>query len=252
MKHTECKDCKLRNGDCGYHSKSFGKTNFDIPNITALDKYGNCEFFQQKEKPQGDLISRSALIKTLEEMADNEWNQQVGSSKGLEDAIDVIEYAPTVLFPLTVKIKDNVNDEDIKTLKRLMADYKPQILNLETERPRGEWNGIKTSCDIGHKFYFCSVCSREIDLFDSETLEDYPFCHCGADMRKGDNALTVERPQGDLIKAFELLKAHCKNRECNKDCVFYRELRTGNNIEQFCGLCEIVTSDDSENEKKKQ
>ena len=59
-----------------------------------------------------------------------------------------------------------------------------------------------------------------------------------------------EQPQDDLIKAFELLKAHCKNRECNKDCVFYRELRTGNNIEQFCGLCEIVTSDDSENEKK--
>lgn len=53
-----------------------------------------------------------------------------------------------------------------------------------------------------------------------------------------------ERPQGDLIKAFELLKAHCKNRECNKDCVFYRELRAGDNIEQFCGLCEIVTSDD--------
>lgn len=53
-----------------------------------------------------------------------------------------------------------------------------------------------------------------------------------------------ERPQGDLIKAFELLKAHCKNRECNKDCLFYRELKAGDNIEQFCGLCEIVTSDD--------
>ena len=58
-----------------------------------------------------------------------------------------------------------------------------------------------------------------------------------------------ERPQGDLIKAFELLKAHCKNRECNKDCVFYRELRAGNDIEQFCGLCEIVMSDDKEVKK---
>ena len=53
-----------------------------------------------------------------------------------------------------------------------------------------------------------------------------------------------EKPQDDLIEAFELLKAHCKNRECNKDCVFYRELRVGDNTEQFCGLCEIVTSDD--------
>lgn len=51
------------------------------------------------------------------------------------------------------------------------------------------------------------------------------------------------RPQGDLLKAFELLKAHCKNRECNKDCVFYRELRVGDNTEQFCNLCEIVMSD---------
>lgn len=55
--------------------------------------------------------------------------------------------------------------------------------------------------------------------------------------------------KGDLIKAFELLKAYCKNRECNKDCIFYRELRAGNNIEQFCGLCEIVMSDDTEVKK---
>ena len=61
-----------------------------------------------------------------------------------------------------------------------------------------------------------------------------------------------ERPQGDLIKAFELLKAHCKNRECNKDCVFYRELRAGNTIEQFCGLCEIVMSDDKEVKKNER
>lgn len=105
----------------------------------------------------------------------------------------------------------------------------------------------------------------------SETRDIYEFVCLSRVLEKIDNAPTVfdenaysqgykqatcdaraskERPQGDLIKAFELLKAHCKNRECNKDCVFYRELRTGNNIEQFCGLCEIVTSDDSENEKK--
>lgn len=56
--------------------------------------------------------------------------------------------------------------------------------------------------------------------------------------------------EDDLIKAFELLKAHCKNRECNKDCVFYRELRIGDNIDhQYCGLCEIVASDDKEAEE---
>ena len=53
----------------------------------------------------------------------------------------------------------------------------------------------------------------------------------------------------DLIKAFELLKAHCKNRECNKDCIFFRELAIGENKDQYCALCEIVTSDDKENEE---
>ena len=106
---------------------------------------------------KGDLISREALIKTLEEMADNEWNQQVGSSKGLEDAIDVIEYAPTVLFPLTVKIKDNVTDEDKEVLKRLMEEYKPQILNLETERPQGDLISRE-----GFRKHFCGVnCGKD-------------------------------------------------------------------------------------------
>ena len=53
-------------------------------------------------------------------------------------------------------------------------------------RPTGEWEEIESSCDIGHRFYHCSVCHRFLDVMtaDGETLEDYPFCHCGADMRK--------------------------------------------------------------------
>ena len=53
----------------------------------------------------------------------------------------------------------------------------------------------------------------------------------------------------ELTKAFELLKAHCKNRECNKDCIFFRELAIGENKDQYCALCEIVKSDDKENEE---
>lgn len=53
MNHTECKDCKLRNGDCGHHFKmnGKGKTNYDIPSLTACDRYGDCMFFQREEKP---------------------------------------------------------------------------------------------------------------------------------------------------------------------------------------------------------
>ena len=42
------------------------------------------------------LIDADALTEVLETMAKDKWNQQVGSSKGLEDAIDVIENVPTV------------------------------------------------------------------------------------------------------------------------------------------------------------
>ena len=42
------------------------------------------------------LIDADAVINELEEMANNEWNISVGSSKGLNDAIDVIDNAPTV------------------------------------------------------------------------------------------------------------------------------------------------------------
>ena len=92
--------------------------------------------------------------------------------------------------------------------------------------------------------------TRTEKLIDNAPTVEYTFEEAFQKTVCEQKLYCPKRPQGDLIKAFELLKAHCKNRECNKDCVFYRELRTGNNIEQFCGLCEIVTSDDSENENK--
>ena len=42
------------------------------------------------------LIDADKLDECLQSMANLEWNKQVGSSKGLEDAIDIIYDAPTV------------------------------------------------------------------------------------------------------------------------------------------------------------
>lgn len=61
MKHTECKDCELSNGDCGLHFEMDGVTNYDIPSLGACDQYGNCMLFKPKAKTQDDLISREAL-----------------------------------------------------------------------------------------------------------------------------------------------------------------------------------------------
>ena len=54
------------------------------------------------------------------------------------------------------------------------------IDNAQTvERPRGEWIIIDDTEQFIAK---CSVCGR---IEDSRMVKDYPFCHCGADMRGG-------------------------------------------------------------------
>ena len=49
MKHTECKDCKLSNGDCGHHFEMDGIIHFDIPSEGACDRFGDCGFFKMKK-----------------------------------------------------------------------------------------------------------------------------------------------------------------------------------------------------------
>ena len=47
-----------------------------------------------------------------------------------------------------------------------------------TERPKGKWIIVD---DCEQFIAKCSVCGR---IEDSRMVKDYPFCHCGADMRK--------------------------------------------------------------------
>lgn len=62
MKHTECKECKLREGDCGHHFKMDGITDYDIPSQSSCDQYDNCMFFQPEAQTHGNvLVSREAL-----------------------------------------------------------------------------------------------------------------------------------------------------------------------------------------------
>lgn len=53
------------------------------------------------------------------------------------------------------------------------------------ERPQGEWEHIPDDTNKQRIVYKCSVCGRIIDVYYREDLAyAYPFCHCGADMRK--------------------------------------------------------------------
>lgn len=73
-------------------------------------------------------------------------------------------------------------------LAEWLKDYK----RLLEKRPQGEWK-IYMSGHQGEKTtsitYKCSCCGRRIVYVASdykskeEFLSDYPFCHCGADMR---------------------------------------------------------------------
>lgn len=67
--------------------------------MVVTDKLGFTRGIQLKPLPKGHgrLIDADELIKQLEVLANNEWNEQVGSSKGLEDAIDIVGDAPTII-----------------------------------------------------------------------------------------------------------------------------------------------------------
>ena len=110
------------------------------------------------------LIDADAVINELEEMANNEWNISVGSSKGLNDAIDVIDNIPTVEYPF------------------YQEAYQTGYEEGKNERPQGKW--IRTgSLGNGNAHYECSNCHYGDEHAESQEV---PYCwHCGASMKKG-------------------------------------------------------------------
>lgn len=84
--------------------------------------------------------------------------------------------------------------ERLKWVQKRICDitYSPEsfeainiaIEKLREERPQGEWIKNKGR-DLRDNFYTCSICGRTINVICGETLANYPYCHCGADMRGG-------------------------------------------------------------------
>lgn len=58
----------------------------------------------------------------------------------------------------------------------------------EPKRQHGEWifSGVEHTSDnpIDSDSYYCSVCKRSISTTLTRPEDLFPFCHCGADMRK--------------------------------------------------------------------
>lgn len=82
-----------------------------------------------------------------------------------------------------VKWKKNDNDEwKSAEISDLIKAYE--------KRQQGEWIKVKAdrmSIDMSGEIvtgYKCSICGRYIVTLPSK-LVDYPFCHCGAEMKGG-------------------------------------------------------------------
>lgn len=102
----------------------------------------------------GDLISRSALKEELEKYC--------FAIVGFEGVLFVIENMPAVEYTFEEAFQKTVCENRL---------YCPN------KRPKGDWIIID---DCEQFIAKCSICGR---IEDSRMVKDYPFCHCGADMR---------------------------------------------------------------------
>ena len=69
---------------------------------------------------------------------------------------------------------DEYNPKSIQAIRKLPT--------IESERKKGKWLELTNT----NHTYVCSVCGRTlVNIIDgkNKVTKNYPFCHCGADMR---------------------------------------------------------------------
>lgn len=88
----------------------------------------------------------------------------------------------------TLDNMDKALDEDrtVENYKELLREcYK--VLTPVNPNKIGYWVKEKSRYGWDGKSYVCSECGRSIHLdSDVEDLRDYPYCHCGAEMRESE------------------------------------------------------------------
>lgn len=130
------------------------------------------------KRPQGDLISREALKKALNEATYNFEQIPIRVDKVQE----IIDNAPTV----EPKLKDNIieafnqiTDQEFEHSDSFwIVTPKGKKIEFEKKRPQGEW--IKKVDDVGFVSHICSKCGFELELEDCS--DSYYCTNCGAKM----------------------------------------------------------------------
>lgn len=112
----------------------------------------------------------------------------IRNSKGNDTMSSVFIASPTEVIkvgePLSNSDEIRQAFENGEIYKRGFEDARKRY-----ERPQGEWILIDDVDDPLDRLnrYKCSECGRIIRIYDHQTLSDYPYCHCGADMRGAKN-----------------------------------------------------------------
>lgn len=91
---------------------------------------------------------------------------------------DILDYLDTTLHPIVSPEHWNVYAE--------LHDMISMLPSTQSERKTGHWIEITSS----NHTYKCSVCGRLlVNITDGKNnvAKNYPYCHCGADMRGEEN-----------------------------------------------------------------
>lgn len=138
------------------------------------------------------LVDADALKKAIkEDLAEGDNSVNLEYCNAMETALDIINNAPTISEGL-YEAYCRMNDAELEHTERLsFFNSKGEIVGFVKERPQGEWIKVKEermSVDMSGEIvtrYKCSKCGKVIATLPSKLAEYYPYCHCGADMRKG-------------------------------------------------------------------
>lgn len=116
-----------------------------------------------EQKPCEDVVSRSEVKKIAKEMYLEVANMEL-DAKTISDCIS------------------STSSKCREVLERKLQALQP----VQPKSKTGHWVKEESPFGWDGHSYQCSECGRSIHLDTMvEDLTDYPYCHCGADMREG-------------------------------------------------------------------
>ena len=161
-----------------------------------------------KQEPCEDVVSKKQVITEIKK-----WWRTALDAKGSPLICEIIKNLPPVQ-PKQDCISREQAIEWVDNLRKMdecfgnhKGDYYPlsevidRLQNVPSATPqeprKGHWilNDNQGVQAVGYLTYHCSECGREISSKyhgKISLLKEYPYCHCGADMREGNSNGNVD------------------------------------------------------------